>query len=787
MMLNLFTIISLCICNKFFVTTKDLLKKNKIKMTKNRLLTCLVLLIAAVTYSQSTKISGKIIDVKSNNPIENATITVLSNNVFSVTNNKGEFLINAKEGDKIKISHLSYKTIMVEAKTSLIIKLQPAQIELNEILITANPNENISQSTIINDTEKKISQPRSVGSLFKDINGFGIVKRGAYASEPVFRAFKYEQLNVQYDGGMKILNACPNRMDPITTHVIPEEIEKIEIVKGPFTVRFGSNFGGIINLVTKNPSKNQYGFHGSVEGGYETNGSNFVNGVNLFYANEKFDVQLNGSHRNFGNYKDGNGTEVPSSFRTNDYSVKVGMNPTNKQRIQLTWRQSYGSDIDHAGLPMDSPFDNSLLVGLDYKITDLTSKISSFTFKTFYSYVDHLMTNEKRSAFNKVEARTPVNSWVYGGKSEFTIKIANQSKLFVGVDANLIDRKGNRTRIVKIMNGMTLPTPITFIDKVWQDATLNDIGVFTQGKFKITNYFSITSGIRADFISTSMDDPAADFEELYGGNIPSENEVNVSGTISFKYQYNGFQTQLAFGRRVRTASMIERYINHFNVGVDPYEYVGNPNLKPEINNQIEWSFSKNLSNIKLSGTVFHSFLEDYISAEVNTSIPRKFMPTTPPIYTKQFVNINKAVQTGFEFNINYKASANIAFNSSISYTRAENKDINEPLPQIPPLMAIIGAKYENSIFWCALNTRLVAKQNRISNSFMETETPDFGTMDFRVGFEPIHDLTVGFAALNIFDKTYYEHLNYSFKGSNTLSGKILEPGRNFTTYIKYKF
>ena len=54
---------------------------------------------------------------------------------------------------------------------------------------------------VINDTEKRISQPRSVGHLFRDIKGFGITKKGAYASEPVFRSFKYEQLNVQYDGG----------------------------------------------------------------------------------------------------------------------------------------------------------------------------------------------------------------------------------------------------------------------------------------------------------------------------------------------------------------------------------------------------------------------------------------------------------------------------------------------------------------------------------------------------------------------------------------------------------
>jgi iron complex outermembrane receptor protein len=754
---------------------------------KKQLFTILCVLISTISFAQSSIFKGKIIAENSKTPVENATIKVIKSNNYSVTDKNGEYAVEANSDSKIIISHLGYISKTVVLTNNLTIELQPAQIELNEILVSANPLEDISQSTVINDSEKRISQPRSVGSLFKDINGFGIVKRGAYASEPVFRAFKYEQLNVQYDGGMKVLNACPNRMDPITTHVIPEEIEKIEIVKGPFTVRFGQNFGGIINLVSKNPSKNQYGFHGSIEGGYETNGNNFVNGANLFYANEKFDVQLNGSHRDFSNYTDGNGTEVPSSFRTTDYSVKVGINPTTKQRIQLTWRQSFARDIDHAGLSMDSPYDDSLLAGLDYKINNLSSKINSFTFKAFYSYVDHLMTNENRPTFMATDAKSPVESWTFGGKAEFNFKIADQSKLYVGADANLIDRKGNRTRIVKIMNGMVLPTPMVFTDKIWQDASLNDVGIFTEGKFKITNYYSISSGIRADFVSTSIADPAADFEALYGGNIPSNNEVNVSGNISFKYQKDGFQTQLAFGRGVRTASMIERYINHFNVGVDPYEYVGNPNLKPEINNQIEWSFSKNLTHFKLSGTVFYSFLEDYISAVVNTNIPRKFMPTVPPVYTKQFINIDKASQTGFEFNIDYRASQNLKFNSSISYTRAENEDLNEPLPQIPPFMALLGAKYEKSNYWFAINTRLVAKQNRVSSSFMETETPGFGTMDLRAGFEPIHNLTVGFAALNIFDKAYYEHLNYSYKASNTLSGKILEPGRNFTTYIKYKF
>ncbi|GGK56453.1 MULTISPECIES: TonB-dependent receptor domain-containing protein [Flavobacteriaceae] len=755
--------------------------KNKIVLTLS------ILLISMISFAQSTKLSGKIIDDKTGAPIEYATLRVLKTNIATLTNGAGEFTLNAEVDDEVEVTHVSYKTIKIFLKNQNIIRLELAQIELNEILVAANPLQDISQSVVINDTEKRISQPRSVGHLFKEIKGFGITKKGAYASEPVFRAFKYEQLNIQYDGGMKVLNACPNRMDPITTHVIPEEIEKIEIVKGPFTVRFGQNFGGIINLVSKNPTKGKHGFHGSIEGGYESNGNNLVMGASALYVEDKFDVHLNGSYRDFGDYKDGNGTKVPASFKTTDYSLRIGINPTEKQRFQLSWRQSFGRDIDHAGLPMDSPFDDSFLAGIDYKINAISQKIASFSVKIFHSYVDHLMTNKDRPSFKMTGASSPVESWTTGGKIELVLLPTENARIYTGIDANLIDRAGDRTRIVKIINGTMLPTPKTFVDKIWQDASLNDIGVFAEGNFKIVDNTSFTAGIRADFIATSLNDPAPDFEALYGGSIEDETEVNVSANTSIKYQKNGFQTQLAVGRGIRTASMIERYINHFAVGVDPYEYVGNPNLKPEINNQIELSIVKKFETIEIGASVFHSFLEDYISAIVKTSIPRKFMPTNPPVFAKQFINLDKASQTGVEFSFNVKASDNLTFTSDVSYTQAENKDFDEPLAHIPPFMANLRVKYEVDNYWFTLNSRLVARQDRISSTFMEEETPGFGTLDFRAGYTPFKGVSIGVAVLNMFDKNYYEHLNFSYKNSNTLSGRIYEPGRNFTTYLKYQF
>ncbi|NOQ91844.1 MAG: TonB-dependent receptor [Flavobacteriaceae bacterium] len=756
---------------------------------KNIFMLCAIMLFVSIKINaQESVIKGKITD-ENGKFLEHVIIKLENSEIFTETNQKGEFQINANQNENALISHMNYKSKTIGLTNGIIIVLEEMTIQLNNIILKADPFGDIAQSEIIYDDIKATTQPRNVSDLFKDIPGFGIQKRGAYASEPVFRAFKYEQLNVQYDGGMKILNACPNRMDPITTHVIPEEIEKIEIIRGPFTVRFGQNFGGIINMVSKSGHNQKEGFSGNIEAGYETNGNNLTTRGTLVYKQDKFDLELNGSYRDYGDYTDGNGTEVPSSFKTTDYSVKLGYNPDDNQRFRFTWRQSFGRDIKHAGLMMDSPYDDSYLAGLDYKITDISNLIDAIVFKGFYSHVDHLMTNEDRPSFKMTGASSNVFVTTFGGKTEFILKPSDRLNIFTGLDANFIARDGDRIRTVKIMNGNPLPEPKIMVDKIWQDSEVNDIGVFVEGKYKLFENTILTAGLRSDFISTSINDPEQDFFDLYeiNGEIKDQSEVNLSGNLSLAYKVNKTELQFAFGRGMRTASMIERYINHFNIGSDPYEYVGNPYLDPETNNQFEISVKQRFDQLEFGATVFYSFLEDYITAVVDESLPRKFMPTVEPVFAKRFINIDKAMQTGFEVYFNYHITSSLSFLSDLAYTYGENKDFDEPLPQITPLTAHLGLNYDKEKYWFNLKSRLVDNQDRISKTFKETETPGFATFDFSAGVKPMKGLTVGAAVLNIFDKAYYEHLNFSYKNSDIMSGRIYEPGRNFTLYLNYSF
>lgn len=666
---------------------------------------------------------------------------------------------------------------------------------LNEVIVTDSQIKNPAQIIVKQDFMEKVVQPKNSGELFEDINGFHLIKRGSYAVDPAFRASQYEQLNVQIDGGTKAFHACPNRMDPVTTLVNPEEVSKIEIIKGPFSVRYGNTFGGLINLVSKSPANNTKLISGSVSSGYESNGNSVVNMITLDSKIKKFDFSGNISHRDYGNYEDGNQNEIPSSFRSLGYGLKTGYQISDKQRLQATFRQNFGRDVLHAGLPMDTDEDNSTLANLDYKLEKNGNYFKGLTAKVYYSFVDHIMSNTNRATFATSEAVSAVEATTYGGKLETEWRLGSKVNLFTGVDMVNLSREGNRDRLVKRnMMGNPLPTPLAFTDKVWQDSYSNDFGYFAETKIKASDKSWLTIGSRLDFVTSDARDLDPTFATLYP-NLEKRNETVYSGTVSYKYLFNPkYKMEASFGRGARPANIEERYISFFNIGRDAYEYVGNPNLKPEVNNQFEVSFDgKNdligfFNSVQYGTSIFYSIYENYILGVVDETLTRKYNSTSPPIHPKVFRNINDALKTGFEAygNINFYDKFN--FGTEVSYTYTENKDFNESLPLTPPLVTRLKLGYENKKFWAKALYTLTAKQDKISTSYDEIATAGYEVMDLNIGYKPIESVSIGMGLLNVFDQYYNNHLTFAF---NNVAGygrvPITEPGRNFTLFVNYKF
>lgn len=750
----------------------------------------LFLLAGLLNAQQLISIKGLVKEENGNAGVPFATLKI--NEAYTYTDEAGYFEAAVAQAANylVEVQQLGYETATLSAAADglndLNIALKPKAFMLEQILVSDRPMHCSPQSNVICDHHKQSSQPRDVGDLFKEIPGFSVIKKGGYAMDPVFRSFKYEQINVIYDGGLQTTHACPARMDPTTTHVNPDDIDKIEVIKGPFSVRYGPSFGAIVNVVTQSfDYQKQPGIGGSVAGGYETNGNSKLAKVALHGANRQFDFLLNGDLKDYGSYSSGNGTTIPSSFNTYDYSLKAGYNMQANQRIQANWRQAFSRDVLHVGLNMDTDSDDTYIFSLDYQYKNISPRLYSITAKAYGTKVDHVMSNLRRPNAMMMEMISDVEAQTYGGRVEATLMPGRKTLVYAGVDYRYLWRDGQREMtMLRNMNGDPLPMPMTTTSTIWQDAAIQNGGIFAEGRWFATPKWTFLGGLRADLTSANIADPAPGFLERYG-NVDADDQWTIGVTASATYQPAvGWLFQLALGRGARTANMIERLINHFTVGRDPYEYVGNPFLKPEVNNQVEFSVSKKTNRIKAGANVFYSYLTNYITAFVDTTIRATSM--TGPMYARRFTNIDEAAQWGAELYFEWLLVKNLSANAALSYTRAQNLDWDEPLPEISPLEAGLGLLYERERWWVDARSRFVDNQDNISANFGETATPGFAVYDLRAGVEPLKGLSVGLAALNVFDRHYREHLNRAYR-NQPVQNVIYEPGRNFTFFAKYSF
>ena len=141
-------------------------------------------LITLSTYSQS--VNGKVIDSVTNNPIEYANITLINRDFGAYSNEKGQFKISLKEGDKsLLISSIGYKNKIVEIKEkitdSITILLNEDIEKLNEVIVSSKKIKYSSIKTLGLNKRLKVRTSLPFGYEFSNLiknssNKKGILK-----------------------------------------------------------------------------------------------------------------------------------------------------------------------------------------------------------------------------------------------------------------------------------------------------------------------------------------------------------------------------------------------------------------------------------------------------------------------------------------------------------------------------------------------------------------------------------------------------------------------------------
>ncbi|NTW25967.1 MAG: TonB-dependent receptor [Lentimicrobium sp.] len=698
------------------------------------------------------------------------------------------------------IMFTSLMHIFGQQKADTVIKL-PLVTITDSLILYMTP-----RSTIAGDLFEK-TNVADVGEVLRGEPNISGIRRGGYAIDPVVRGFRYSQLNIFLDEGIHIEGGCPNRMDPVLSHVEPELIKRIEIVRGPYLLQYGPSPATSIRIITRqeNPFANSKPQLISITG-YDANRNGFRQHLSVSGSGKKIYYQLGGGLKDYGNYTDGNGKEWESSFKKKDLSADLGFLIDKDEVLTLSYKGAFGRDVMFPALAMDEIADNTHIFSAVYIKHNPLDRAENLQISAYHTNVYHEMDNRFRPQYSTVvppytglmQAVAKVNTSTNGVR---VIKYQKVGRYLVngGLDSELAQKDGTRhMQMIMQMDGQEFISEKSF--NLWKDAFILNSGLFA-GFQSENRKFNYAATFRTDLNYSDSGDTL----EIIRDGI-TYFKVSPVSKVLFSISANGSwaineKASLSIGlaRGTRAPDLQERYIKFLATGNDKYDYLGNPELMPEVNYQVDLMFDYKLKSASVFVNLFRSDVQNYITGTlIAPSIVRPVSMGAPGV--KQFNNINRAVLYGFEagltaaltefFGIAFSSGYTYAYFPSIEKIVLENGQAtgtielkNDPIAEIPAFEAMMKASYVflNGKLTPGFSLRAVAAQKQVSEASYEKSTPGYVLADISIDYKPCAFATFTAGVNNLLDKAYYDHLNRKLAGSD---GKLFEPGR--TLYINLK-
>jgi len=186
---------------------------------------------------------------------------------------------------------------------------------------TATPYKNANQNIAVITKEEIANSPaKSIDEILQQIPGMDIRRRGANGvqSDIGFRGSSSEQVLLLLNGIR--MNDSQTGHNTMNVPVDLDDVERIEVVKGPAARRFGQNaYAGVINIITRTGPGKKVKI--SADGGdYETYGLGF----NAKLGNEKFSNTLQANSASSEGYMHNTDYEIRNVFYQGKLNIKNG-------------------------------------------------------------------------------------------------------------------------------------------------------------------------------------------------------------------------------------------------------------------------------------------------------------------------------------------------------------------------------------------------------------------------------------------------------------------------------
>lgn len=310
--------------------------------------------LISTLFSQLTEVSGVVFDNKSKIPLEGVNIS--SNEVGTVTNKDGKFILLVEDENEIIFSFIGYETISTKIKPQMTIFMNPSVLRGDEIVVSATRAvsgktpvsfsnltlKEIQTRNTAQDIPMVLASEPGVWAYSESGNGTGY----SYVS---IRGFDQSRIGVMIDG-VPLNDNESHQVYWVDHGDLLADAKDVQIQRGIGNSLYGSSaFGGSININTNILSdKREIGFSYG-QGDWNTtkyrtryrSGKDF--GDNLSLVVRTSQIKSDGYRDNHNSKQNGLffGLEHRGEKITNQFRALIGYENT-----QLLWDGIYMEDID---------------------------------------------------------------------------------------------------------------------------------------------------------------------------------------------------------------------------------------------------------------------------------------------------------------------------------------------------------------------------------------------------------------------------------------------------------
>lgn len=580
-----------------------------------------------VSAAEKFTVSGYVKDSTNGEVLIGAIVRIKNVNTGAKSNPYGFYSIYLPKGEyTVTCSYIGYETfetkINLQEEQKLDIKLKPQNTSSEEVLVTAEKENQNVQTIEMSTVKVQMSEIKKIPALLGEVDIIrsiqllpGITSVGEGSSGFNARGGGIDQNLILLDEA-PIYNS--SHLFGFFSVFNPDAVKDVKLIKGGIPAEYGGRLSSILDVRLKEGDNQDYQVEGgvglifsrlSVEGPIEKGKGSFIIAARRSYidilAKPFLDGDLADAEFNFydltlkANYQLGENDRIfLSGYLGRDVFASGFKFNWGNATTSLRWNHLFGNDLFLNSTFIYSNYDYSLQFGdNDQDLFKNDSKIINFSFKPDFTYY-----------------LNPENTITFGGQSTFyDFVLGNATAISAGISSNL-----------SIEDKFALESALYFNN---EQILSDDITISYGLRFSLFQFMGEGHAVTLNDTTAGLQRSIIDYKKYDAWDV-IQNYSNFEPRLSFKYQFDEMSSiKTSYNRMAQYLHLMSN-----TTAASPLD-VWRPstnNIKPALTDQITLGYFRNFDDntYEASAEVFYKLSSnqvDYIDG-ANLFINGKAIP-----------------------------------------------------------------------------------------------------------------------------------------------------------------